>query len=568
VFVEAPGGVEIDISTGMSDGMMRCSANSTAPDTTKLPAKLPSRADGYIMQIGYRDTQQYFEWDFTDTAWKERAAWGQRYTIQNLPVQVNIEQMLTTELVGVARTAGDSNNSPDPYFIGRKLTGICSFQGRLVLLCNEYVCTSSSRDITRFYRASISGLQADDPIEMASTSDYGVEYRFGVSFAGDLLLLSKASQAVVSGKQTLTPQNAVISIAADYSMALHNVPALTGKSLIYGVAGTAGHSAIWEMVPSEFSERQLYAQNITEHLPSYLVGDIRQTAVMPGAGYILILDSSNTLKLHQYMWAGSEKVHSCFHEWTCPDTVHSLHAFQDSFWLVTSGEGGDVRLERWRYEAKLPGVQASTDVPHLDRRFKVTCMDPALGVTVPEERFEQSDFDNSRVLLYGHTQYGTPYSFTPDSAEIVGTNWVLKSRYFEAAEYTIGLQYTSILQPSAPVLRDHYDAPILMERSVLHSLSVRVQDTGELGAYTQDRARQLQKYAYNPTRLYRWDIDAGRPLVSSETLQIPARLDLQSAEFWFEADGCYDMQIVALEYGYRHNRRTQRAIARAGTGAG
>lgn len=567
VFIKAPAGsASIDINSEMSTNMLVCSANSSQRDSSKLPARLPVEADGYVMQVGYRDNKQYFEWDYTDTAWKERAGWGLRAPIKNLPLRVSIEEMSVTALEGVARTAGDADNAADPYYVGKRLTGVGSFQGRLVLLCNEYVSMSSSKDMQQFYRSTIGGLTNDDPVEMASTSSYGVEYQYAMPFAGDLLLLSKASQALVSGRQTLTPQNAVITVAADYAMSLNSIPTQTGKSVLYGVGGTAGHSAIWEMVPSEFSERQLYAQDVTEHIPSLFVGDIRKTAVLPGAGYVLIQDSTNTLKLHQYMWAGTEKVHSCFHEWTCPDTVHSVHAFQDSFWIVTVGQEGDVRILRWRYVAKIPGVYESTEIPHLDRQFDVQYSAGGY-IKVPEGMFEQSDFDQHRVLLYGRTANGTPYSYSPDSVELTQGSWRVHSRYFEPGTYVIGLKYLSRLQPSAPVLRDQYDQPILMERSVLQSVSLAVQDTGEVVVYSKDRARQTQSYRYSPVRLYSWDIDNGNPLVRSETLHVPARLDMQTAEFWFEADGCYDMQIVALEYGYRHNRRTERAVARGGAGA-
>lgn len=567
LFIKAPEGTEISVSSNMNSIYMRTSNNSTAPDSTQLPARLPVEADGYIMQIGYKKAKQYYEWDIAETAWKERAAWGTRRPIQNLPIKINVEELTVAQIVGKSRLAGDTENSRDPHFVGKKLTGVGSYQGRLVLLCDEYAHMSGSRDETLWYRQSMGGLRDDDPIEVASTSTYGVQYRYAVPFAGDLLLLSNSSQAIVPGRQTLTPQNAVISTAADYGMTLNSVPGITGKSVIYPAPGTAGHSTLWEMVPSEFSDRQLYSQNLTEHLPALLKGSVTQLAVLAGAGYVLLVDESNTLKLHQYMWAGAEKVHSCFHEWTCPDTVHSVHAHNDSFWILTEDAYGDFVLLRWRHETKLPGVQSATEVPHLDKNYRANDLAQDGAIKIPDGLIRNNPLTGGvQLVMYTRTAHGTPYDVPVESVEKRGGSWYAKVKYTEHVTgghpCFIGQRYLSVLQPSPPVLRDQYDAPILMERAVLHNLTLNVQDSGALIVSSRDRARSVHEYIYTPVRLYSWDVDAGRPFAASETLQVPVRLDMQSAQFWFETDSCYDMQITALEYGYRHNQRTQRAVAR------
>lgn len=567
LFVQAPEGTDISITSSMTSIYMRTSNNSTAPDSSQLPASLPEVADGYIMQIGYKKAKQYLEWDFEESAWKERAAWGTRNPLLNLPIKVNVEDLTVTQIEGKPRLAGDTENSKDPHFVGRKLAGVGSYQGRLVLLCDEYVHMSGSDDEELWYRQSMGGLRNDDPIEVASTSTYGVQYRYAVPFAGDLLLLSDSSQAVVPGRQTLTPQNAVISTAADYGMTLHSAPGMTGKSILYPSTGTAGHSTLWEMVPSEFSDRQLYSQNITEHIPALLIGSVKQLAVLEGAGYVLVLDSSDRLKLHQYMWAGADKVHSCFHEWTCPDKVHSVHAFDDSFWIITEDAHGDFSMLRWRYETKLPGVRKATAIPHLDRVYRSTELASDKAIKIPDGLLVNDPLvHNPDLVLYTHTEHGTPFSVPVQRMELRDDSWYAVTEYQDQiagdAEYFIGVPYLSILHPSPPVLRDQYDAPILMERAVLHNLTLNVQDSGETVVICQDRARAPQRYTYTPARLYSWDIDGGRPFAATEVLQVPVRLDMQSAQFWFQTDSCYDMQITALEYGYRHNQRTQRAMVR------
>ena len=558
VFSIAPAGLaHVRVQSSMGDNFVRTSNNSYISDSSQLPARLPAEAEGYVMKVGKHKENSYFEWDHLNTRWNERAGYGLRKPIENLPWLFDLEAQELKSLRGEGRLSGDEDNAPDPFFIGKKLTGAGSFQGRLVLLCKEYVFFSSSKD-ELLWRKSASSLADDDPIEIAGVTSYGLSYKYAVHFMGDLLILSETAQAMVPGNVVLTPRNASLSIAAEYQMSLEAPPLHTGKSLIFAAPNTAVGSALWEMVPSEYTSRNLYAQDITEHVPNLYRGEVRYGAVLDAAGYLLSLDDSTTLKVHQYMWAGPDKVHSSFSEWEVPDKVLELHASGTSFWLFVQGHHGSVRLLRWQHT----GVQAGGSL-HLDRYTQLESRGNGV-LRVPKSMYTEAELLSEQFLIVQYTATGTPYyTFPEDVVSYNSAYWDVYSPYLEVPAGGLvgaGMCYRSVFQPTAPVLRDQYGQPILLERAVFHTLSLSVQDTGTMAVHFKDAARPVQVHEITPYRLYTTDLDTGDAHIGSGTLNIPFRTDLRTSEFWLESRGPNDMWITGIEYGYRHNQRFRRVV--------
>ena len=107
--------------------MLQVSNSSNVRDIAALPAKLPAIANGYVIRVGYGMASQYYSWDYADSAWKERAAYGLRKPITNLPVYIDAELLQLEHLVMKGRLAGDADNAPNPAFVGKKLTGLGDF---------------------------------------------------------------------------------------------------------------------------------------------------------------------------------------------------------------------------------------------------------------------------------------------------------------------------------------------------------------------------------------------------------------------------------------------------------
>lgn len=557
VYSRAPAGsAELRIQSPLGVSQVRTSRNHNILDSSELPARLPKEADGFVMTTGKLTEFQYFEWDHENTRWNERAAYGLRRPILNLPRLFDIRERTLKDIKGTGRLSGDLENAENPYFIGKKLTGVGSFQGRLILLCNEYVFFTSSKN-ELFWRKSAGSLADDDPIEIAGVTSYGLSYKYTVPFMGDLLILAESAQALIPGSVLLTPKTASLSIASEYQMSLEARPLLTGKSLIYAAPNVTDGSSIWEMVPSEYTNRNLYAQNITEHVPTMFKGKVRQVAGLDAAGYVLFRDDSDRLKVHQYLWAGSDKVHSSFAEWELTELIHELHSSDTAVYVFVAGTDGAVHVLSWEHTPNSPNNL------HLDRFTKIQRIQRGV-FRAPYSLFTQTELLSGDVSILQYTENGTPYYVKPLAIyNEAGNTWRLEAEDFSGTgDVGIGMHYKSMLQPSAPILRDGWNQPILLERAVLHMLTVRLQDSGEFTLYFKDRARPETSLEFNPYRLYETNLDPGAPAIGSDVLNIPLRLDMSTAEFRFETSSPYDMWIPSLEYGFRHNQRFKRTVVR------
>lgn len=554
VHVQAPVGVRV--TTSLGSHVLQVSNSSNVRDIAALPAKLPAIANGYVIRVGYGMASQYYSWDYADSAWKERAAYGLRKPITNLPVYIDAELLQLEHLVMKGRLAGDADNAPNPAFVGKKLTGLGTFQGRLVFLSGEYVVFSASDEPDRVFRAAIADLKDNDPIEVASTTTLGVSYEFAIPHNGDLLLTSENVQGLVSGRAILTPKTAVVSIAAQYKMQPGVRPVSTGKSILYPAHSSLGTSAVWELTPSEYTEQQITSHNITEHLPRYVVGTVRGISTSNTSGMAVVLDESSTLKVHQYLWDGATKKHSAFHEWASQEQIISAHIQLNLLYIVSVGVAGNVRVLEWDMVDGL-GDQWRT-VPKLDsyHQFNITVEGE---VEVPKWMFKLEDLQNANVIAYGVSGQGTPYPYTIYDWTDTGTHWKGTSEYIKEGTLTLGYTYQSIFTPSAPVVRDFQGMPILTERAVLRSVTALFDKTGTLNVSVKDKARTFPVMQYTPLKMYSNDLDNGIPLATEGLVQIPMRTDLSSTEFSFSTTDIYDMNITAMEFDYRHNQRGKRA---------
>ncbi len=551
---------EFTISTPDSESYTRISGASTVPDNSMLPARLPVQADGYICQVGYNQAAKYYRWSYTSTAWIECAAYGASANVLGLPVVFNPADLTLRQLQGAPRTAGDTVNVPALQIIGKRLTGFGSFQGRLLLLQGEHLLFSKSNDPEIFYRDSMTDLRDDDPIEIAGTNTLGVEYRHSLTYNGDLLLISSTGQGVVPGRTVLTPKTAVVSTTSHYSVDVSVKPGVTGNSVLY--AATAGNqSSVWEMFPSEYNNQGVQAADVTQHLPNFFHGGIREVTCSSVVGFALVRDSTSTLKVHQFVWEGFEKVLSCWHEWSAPGEVVSAQVLDQTLLLLLRNATNPNELTAlvWDITAHYGG--SLSDRLHWD--FYGTWPVQVGTLRIPVGVYTLDQLRN-QVQFGAFSQDGTPVTFhVPD--------WADRGTYYEGTadflgdftEVVTGLPYKSTLEPTPPLVRDRYGAPVLTERALLHSFTVSVNSSGAYSVVASDIGRRPETLEVAAQRLYNYPVEQG--LYSTRTDSIPLRLDLGTARVRFEIDGPYDWNLVALEYAYKYNQRQRRA---QGTAAG
>lgn len=551
--------VAIEVTTPLSNNYLVTSAKGRLGSTALLPGKLPAQADGYTIAIGVGDASVYYKYMAEDRLWDETVATGAATELHNMPIVLEYSKDTGQYHLNTgyweSRQSGDANNNPEPHFVGRRLTGIGYFQGRLVLLCGEYVHMSATNKPYRFYRSSVALLKDDDPIEVASTRELDDDLVHAVQYNSNLVLFGKRTQAVVPGGTVLTPRNTMIDIAARHEVDTSIKPVLSGRSLMFASYGS-GFSRVWEIVPDDNISTYITPVDITMHLPTYIKGRLRHLIPSQHSNMLVAVAEDGDMYINEYVWEGDTKVTTAWHRWNMANMGTVLAGRFDGarLHLLCTNSSDDWTGFAW--ETNPGAIGEAEKLPHLDKLIRAECTSPG-ELTVPPRTYVEADTE--QLVMY--IIEGTDAYIPSKPVEVSGDyyqGWTIAAPWLEVGDvYYLGVPYTSVLAPTRPIIRDHKDQPINTERAQLHKLTLSVVNTGEFVVDAIDTARDTS-YEDTAVRLYARELDAGKPLMATTPVNIICRLDMRTAVVQFSTDGVYDMNIVTIEYGYRHNRRYRR----------
>lgn len=563
---------DLTITSNTGSGFLRTSGDMTIRASDELPASLPTTVvypatsggvafmNGVIVGAGTSVNLTYFRWDQATGRWKEDAAYGDGTGMANMPLRLrwNTGGWTFDMPVYPPRPSGDKESNPDFNFLtSAGITGMTTFQGRLVFLSNEYACMSASNDPLRWYKRSAASLADDDPVEVAAQGTLTAPYVYGITYNKDLLLFSRRYQAVIPGGGVITPRTASLSVTTTYEADVAASPVAAGRSLYFVAPRSLGYVGIHEMSPSPSTDSHYVADDITSHIPSYITGP---TAYLAGASTSgIIVSGSDTgpqdrVTVYQYIWSGTDKIQQAWHKWDLHKRVLGAYFSGDTLMLIVYHEK-QVLLMRLNLRA-LSG-RAGLPAPRYDMQRPVTCT-VAGELTVDSQYFKGIDHD---LRIYrtsaGVGQYLERRVF--DNITDNGTTVRIVVPEAEVGQaYIVGHGYESLVEPSSPVVRDHNEVPITTTRATLRGYRVSFADTGEFQYRIGDAVRPGQWIDTTPLRLFSRKLDAGQPFVDTATVPLPARVDMLTSNFELRADGPYDMNIKSLEYGYKHNLRYRR----------
>lgn len=563
VFMTGP--VDFSLSSGSGNQYMRTSGAGTINLLSELPASLPPQADGFIVGVGTGRIKTFYRWDNVAKAWVEDAAYEAQATLTNMPIALtNDGSWGLFDPIWERRTAGDTESNPSLKFVSDGITGIGSFQGRLVLLSGDYVCMSGATRPERWYRSTMTALQADDPVEIAASAPLATPYRTAVQFNQDLVLFSGRYQATIPGGQAITPQSATISISSTYTTQANVPPVPVGMSLFFAAPRAAGFAGVWEMTPSPFSERQLTAQDVTGHIPQYITGPIRWMLASSTTNILVVADSKDLTELviHEYLWTGSEKVHQSWHRWKFAHPVHYAYFVGDILYLIMSANGDTVFC---KVDIRQGAGDGGALAGRLDMNIGVTV---SAGVVLVPEPLPQiwagstipaDVIDNPVWAVRTSGEFaGVREALRTDGTTSVDggtTYWHYSATADNGDTYRMGMRYTSFVTPSAPIVRDRNEVPITTQRALLHKFVVSLQNTGEFTYRVADKYRALPTVPSSPLMFGSPELNAGAAQVADSTVFIPCRLDMQSALLTLSTDDVYDLNVTSLEYGFKYHQR-------------
>lgn len=214
------------------------------------------------------------------------------------------------------RVVGDEDSNPFSSFVTGKINDIFFHRNRLGFVSDENVVFSRAGDFFNFFRASVTAVLDNDPVDVSVASTKVSTLKHGISFNTSLLLFADQTQFQLSAKDLLTPKTVNINATTEYEVDNQAKPVAAGTSLFF-VTPKGSYSGLKEYTiqPLTYTNE---AADITAHVPSYIPQGVFKLAASTIDDYLyaISLTERNALYVYRYYWGDEKtKIQSAWSKW-------------------------------------------------------------------------------------------------------------------------------------------------------------------------------------------------------------------------------------------------------------
>lgn len=522
-----------------------------------LPARLPTQADGYLCSVGMRSTALvWYKFNLADRKWDEAGAYGSVTGIKNMPLELKLDGTMSSP-VYEGRLAGDEHTNDDPTFLKDKLiTGMSTFQGRLVLLSGAYVCMSKSGTPHRFYRGTVTQLLDADRIDIASGSAQNSVFRSAVQFNRDLIILGDSMQAVVpTGSSLLSPNNASLVLTSELSCDSRVGAVPAGQTMLYFSRRTQNYAGALELIPSQYAGSQYISQDATVHIPKYMAGRV-YSASTSTVGNMVVMGCTNNLDsliVYEYQWGADEKLQSAWHTWQFSLNILGFHFAREKLVLFIDF-GTTVGICTVDPREGYKSTEFTLD-PLIDYPVPVTVKDGQFGIPQHLQHVHTKGYDLVLARAGSSPDYGAEVGI---EEVLAGTGTV--TRGVPDGEYTLGCRYRSVLAPTPPMLRDENNKVIGAGSVRLLRYNVTLQHSSEFSVHVVDTSRDVDHSGlYTGMLLNSPELSPDKPLLYTlGSVIVPCRTNADTTEMYLVSSSTREMNVLDISYILKYNMRRRR----------
>ena len=557
VYAERSGTGGLTVNTTVSTNYLIPSKAGIVSTAGNLPARLPTAADGFICRVGTEELPQYFKYNAARIQWLEVGKEGSPVSITNMPVSLywngSAWAINTTSFEG--RNAGDDETNKPHEFCTQGITGMATYQGRLVLMSGPMVSLSASGKPRRFFRSTVTSVVDSDPIEIGSGMNSSAAYEHAIPFQKDLVLLSSAYQAVIPSNNTaITPRNATVVPTSSHEVDVTSPPIALGRTLMYAAPRSEDFFGVREMVPSPYTDSQYVSHDATPHLPKYMGGRCRFSVSSSVANMALFAPSGDlrSLIVHEYMWDGDQKVQQAWHTWTFPYDVATAYFAYDKVIIVFAQNN---TLVVTRIDPRIGVLTFDSERrPFLDLWSSQTVTDYVVGVPAWMRAFDPAVAAKLQLTASAGNLAGDRVGATVegDSLRVV--------RSFRDGAVAMGVPYRSSFSPTPPVVRDYNDVAVSTNKATLLRYILGTKNSQEFKVRVVDRNSSDDGVSSVGTLLWSsLELELGRSLYSTDAASIiPCRTNINTTVVDVYTEETGELNAVSLEYVLKTNQKIKR----------
>lgn len=535
-------------------------------DYTDLPPRLPNAANGMIMATGVAPNYVYYRYNANTVQWIQSASYGSIGSITDTPIEVYWDATNSSWKIDSnpwqGRLSGDDLSNPVPDFVDWGITGIGSYQGRLVILSGSWVWLSATNKPKQFFRTTVDEVLDTDPIGIGSSAATSAAFQYAIPFNKDLILFSREFQALIAGgNQALTPRNASMVVTSTYSADMTCPPVTLGRSIMYPIPRSQNFFGVLEMLPSPYTDSQYISSDATEHIPRYMAGRCRFAASSSVSSIVLFGSTADTraVYVHEYMWDGEEKVLRSWHRWSFEYPVAYAYFNGDLINIITVNNGVVVVCT---IDPRSGLDQESGDIIGYMDYIQRHPVDRSTGTpkVIPSENMKRFYGDGGDL-----TKVKVGYAGGSLDGYEIGSSWngttLDLNKSTTASNVFIGIPFVSRFAPSPPIMRGEDELPINTNKMTLVRYYITTEKTGQFQVSVMDTVTQTdeREWEVNPVTYTSQELNLGKTPISGEVgTVIPCRVNANTGVIAFTVYGLTDFNVLSLEYVCRYNQRLRR----------
>lgn len=251
------------------------------------------------------------------------------------------------------RTAGDYNTSPDPSFIGYAINDLTVYKSRLVMLADENIILSRTREFFEFFPETVTTVLDTDPIDLVASNNRVSVLRYAVPYQDELILFSSQYQFRFNAAETvLTPATAQITVLTQYELDPLLRPQQVGGGIVFCQANGG-----WSQF-REFSFRgagtalTADTQDLTGYVSSYIPRNVYKAAVNDtgSSAYFISNETGYENRIYVYKFFfrntgnGVERAQSSWSYWQLNGKVLQIVCIREVLYCLIQ-QGDQVFLE-------------------------------------------------------------------------------------------------------------------------------------------------------------------------------------------------------------------------------
>ena len=444
--------INITVSDGEAGEILR-GVSSTVKKVEDLPRFAPN---GKIVKVETSKAEEddfWLKFDAQDVTSNDGSAgfgsegtWKEWYdpTEERLFDLVTMPHTLEGDSAGltvdvgpfIGRQVGNSDSSPFPSFIGKKIRDITGFEGRLAFLSPASVVMSRTNKPFDLWRESATVSAVSDPIDIESTTKNDLRMDWFVPFDRDLFIIADPgdSQFVIKGGG-VTPSNIGMVLTTEYEVVSGGTPPVSTGRTIFLPFTNGKFSGINEFFTSSDNNANA-ANDITATKSSYINGLITGMAVSQTFNLGLFRTSKNpdTVWVYKYLRNQEELVQSAWSKWQFSEKIK--YFFFRSSLVYFLGQDNENNIFVHVLDLNKPeGIHGYHEM--LDRRIDKTVQNGSIDLPYPAARFLQGNgtanpgievrpLTETRLDPFTYRYIFDP-EIAPDGAELIGGKSVVWS---------------------------------------------------------------------------------------------------------------------------------------------